>query len=86
MSDPDLEGFVRMEGVKGKRYLAIKGDLMAYYNTYNVSFAVNRLYCDYLLLANSVQPATVGHNICFEKFRKKNVVPMHIMYLHHFIL
>ena len=37
MSDPDLEGFVRMEGVKGKRYLAIKGELMAYYNTYNVS-------------------------------------------------
>ena len=48
MSDPDLEGFVRMEGVKGKRYLAIKGDLMAYYNTYNVSLAVNRLYCDHL--------------------------------------
>ncbi len=36
MSDPDLEGFVRMEGVKGKRYLAVKRDVMAYYNTYNV--------------------------------------------------
>ena len=48
MSDPDLEGFVRMEGVKGKRYLAIKGDLLAYYNTYNVSFTVNRLNRDYL--------------------------------------
>ena len=37
MADPDLEGFVKMEGVKAKRYFAIKGELMAYYNTYNVS-------------------------------------------------
>ena len=62
MSDPDLEGFVRMEGVKGKRYLAIKGDLMAYYNTYNVSFAVNRLYCDYLLLLANSTASNVSQN------------------------
>ncbi len=37
MHDPDLEGFVRMDGVKGRRYLAIKRDKFAYYNTHNVS-------------------------------------------------
>ena len=32
---------VKIEGARGKRYIAVKKDKMAYYNTYNVIIAQN---------------------------------------------
>ena len=34
---------VKIEGARGKRYIAVKKDKMAYYNTYNVIIAQNFL-------------------------------------------
>ncbi|CAH1777280.1 unnamed protein product [Owenia fusiformis] len=35
MNQPDKEGYIRMDGTKGKVYLAIKGEKLCYYNTQN---------------------------------------------------
>ena len=54
MHDPDLEGFVRMEGVKGRRYLAIKRDKFTYYNTHNVSHWSQILQMKWRMSADSI--------------------------------
>ncbi|XP_013389585.1 arf-GAP with Rho-GAP domain, ANK repeat and PH domain-containing protein 1-like [Lingula anatina] len=35
MAGPDKEGFLKMDGTKGKCYIAIKGDKLCYYNNYD---------------------------------------------------
>jgi len=43
---------VKIEGARGKRYLAVKADQFAYYNTYNVSVLTHIWLCQMCICKN----------------------------------